>query len=339
MKKLLLLSAAITTITCLGQQPIDVSEQTIKIGKMKTEEIYFGFADGDKIIFNFLEKDGKELKELEIIEWPGQSRFADFKTSKIENKTINITNTGIYKFRFQNGSLTNRICSIKIQRIPSSEATRNFNTTVYWGMKHDTSYYVEQERYLVKQELVPKIIIPTTDSYVNSGSNATFKGGKSRITFPVQIPSNTIEWYYQFSAFRDKEQVIKTKSAFNLAGQLSRLIDQTGGIKFGIDLLTQPPGADYCDVYLMDFNNSLQFEAKYQYQYYPIGSRENIKSGIVKMQGNAGGNFVIGIKNPDSGIGINVLLQCVAIVLEEEWGTREVKKFTVVSKEIPYLKS
>jgi hypothetical protein len=129
------------------------------------------------------------------------------------------------------------------------------------------------------------------------------------------------------------------KSTFNLVGELASLIDKTGGIQFGIDLLTQPPGADYCDVYLMDYLNSRQFEAKEVYRFFPIGTRENIKSGIVKLTGGAGATYVIGIKNPDAGHGVNVVLECVAIVLEEEWGLREVKKMNIVSREMAFLKN
>ena len=48
-----------------AQQPvavesaIDVTEQTLKIGGTKSEEIMFGFAKGDIIVFNFSEINGK----------------------------------------------------------------------------------------------------------------------------------------------------------------------------------------------------------------------------------------------------------------------------------------
>jgi len=48
---------------------------------------------------------------------------------------------------------------------------------------------------------------------------------------------------------------------------------------------------------------------------------------------------VLGIKNPDNSFGIHVVIECVAIVLEEEWGIRDVKRYSVVSREEPYLKT
>ena len=92
-----------TLLTCLTilsafgqQQPIDVAELTIKIGSVGSEELFYGFAEGDQIIFNFEEMKGKELKEVEIIELPSSSKFMDYKTTKIENKKILVNQKGVY---------------------------------------------------------------------------------------------------------------------------------------------------------------------------------------------------------------------------------------------------
>src|SRR5262245_32220499 len=84
----------------LGQKPVTVVENTLKLGPFKEEVFYYGFAAGDKLIFNFEEGNNKELKEVEIMELPSTSRYMEYKTKKIENKTLDIVNTGIYKFRF-----------------------------------------------------------------------------------------------------------------------------------------------------------------------------------------------------------------------------------------------
>lgn len=320
-----------------GQAPVDIAESTIKVGGLGEEVFYYGFAEGDQLVFNFQEVNGKELKEVEITEWPASSKFMDFKTKKITDKIIQITRTGIYKFRLTNGAIGGRVCKFKIQRIPATEETAKFNTSVYWRTVYDTTYTTVQERYLVKKEFKPVAIVPITEYYINSGSNATFGGGKSRITFPVTLPPTTQEWYYEFSASRDKNAVEQAKSSFNLLSQLTTLIDQTGAIGFGIDMLSKPLGGDVCDVYLLDFDNSRLFEAKVGYHHYPVGTRENIKSGVVKLAANAGQTWYIGIKNPDSMLGIHVAIEVVAVTLEEEWGLRNVRKMNVTSMQVPYL--
>src|SRR5258705_8896211 len=104
-KSICLALVILTSIPSFPQTPIDVTDQTVKIGATKSEEIYFGFAGGDKIIFNFTESSGKELKEIEIMEYPDNSKFSDFKTSKIENKTLSVLKQSVYIFRFKNSAL------------------------------------------------------------------------------------------------------------------------------------------------------------------------------------------------------------------------------------------
>ena len=128
-------------INCYSQlQPIDVADLTLKVGASKTEELYYGFAEGDQIIFNFEEVNKKDLKEIEIIELPTNSKFMDYKTSKIVDKKINVYKKAIYYFRFSNSAITGRICRIKIQRIPKSESLINFNTEWKWLTQFDTTY-------------------------------------------------------------------------------------------------------------------------------------------------------------------------------------------------------
>jgi hypothetical protein len=323
----------------IAQTTIDVAENTLKINGRAEEVLYYAFAEGDQVIFNYEEVNGKELKALEITELPSTLKFADYKTKKINNKTINITSSGVYKFKFSNTGYAGRICKIKIQRRPASEATKRFSTSVYWKTVYDTIYDMVQEKHLVKKEFKPIAILPTTEYYVNSGSNATFKGGKSRITFPVTLPKNTQEWYYVFSASRDKAALDKARGAFNLVKQLARLIDETGALTFSVDMLSSPPGGNVCDVYLLDNANSKLFEEKQSYTYIESGSRENIKSGIIKMNAGAGQSFYIGIKNPDSFYGIQIAIEVVAVVLEEKWETQGTPKLKVVSRQEAYFKN
>lgn len=138
--RIFLAALLIKSATCFCQDPIDVTDQTLKIGGLKEEELLFGFAEGDKVVFNFREVDNKELKEIEIVEYPNNSKFSDFKTTRVENKTFKVSKQGVYLFRFKNGNIAGRICKIQIQRIPASSATADFNTSVKWITKQDTTW-------------------------------------------------------------------------------------------------------------------------------------------------------------------------------------------------------
>ena len=57
MNKKLFLSTWLLLINSIffAQAPIDVTEQTIKIGALDEVELLYGFAQGDQIVFNFNE--------------------------------------------------------------------------------------------------------------------------------------------------------------------------------------------------------------------------------------------------------------------------------------------
>jgi len=134
-------SFLLLTISSFSQLPaVDVAELTIKVGGMETKELYYGFAEGDQIIFNFEELKGKPLKEIEISELPSNSKFMDFKSKKIENKKINVLQKAVYLFKFTNTAIGGRICKMKIQRIPKTNDLVNFNTNWKWKTLYDTTY-------------------------------------------------------------------------------------------------------------------------------------------------------------------------------------------------------
>lgn len=144
MKKVLLtLFACLIAFVVVSQQnPIVIAELTIKIRGLGSEELFYGFAEGDRIIFDFEEINGKTLKEIKISENSENSKFMDYKISKIENKEIVVLQKSVYKFKIYNASLRNRICKIKIQRIPKSEDFVRFNTNWRWETKYDTLYTI-----------------------------------------------------------------------------------------------------------------------------------------------------------------------------------------------------
>jgi hypothetical protein len=161
-----------TLLTCLmifssfGQQkPIDVADITIKIGSIGSEEMFYGFAEGDQIVFNFEELKGKDLKEVEIIELPSSSKFMDYKTTKIENKTILVNQKGVYHFKFNNSALGGRICKVNIQRIPKTEESISFNTNWEWKNNYDTTYITYTQDSLVSYD----------SSYVNKTKKELLK--------------------------------------------------------------------------------------------------------------------------------------------------------------------
>ena len=194
-----------TTTAFAQQAPIDVTEQTIKIGPMQEQELQFGFAAGDKILFQFKEINDKELKEIEIVEYPTTSKFSDYKTTQIDTKTIQVVKQGVYLFKFKNGAILGRICKIKIQRVPASEATVNFNTAVSWEDKQETTYntytkevlagydttYTRKTKKVVEKSEQREELVFDKPQRVHSSANTN--GNKASLSFT--LPKNVITPY------------------------------------------------------------------------------------------------------------------------------------------------
>lgn len=340
MKKMLIICAMLIAHIAYSNNEQVLADLNIKINGAGKEELYFGLAEGDIVILDFKEAKGKGINSIEISEYyTNASLYADFKPVKIEGKEIEVRNTGIYKFEFKNANLAGRICAIKIRRVPGEEIP-NFNTKVYWKTLYDTTYITTKEQYIAKDEYKPTVLQSTQQFWVNSGMNATFQGGNSRVGFNITLPENTVEWYYTFSASRDKETVNKTSKSFDLLGKLTYLIDQSGSLDFAVSAIGSPPGDDYCEIYLMDYQNYTTFINKSgSFNYTIEGTRENFKSGTVKVKNSCQrGTWYLGIRNPASRDGIAVAIEVVAVVHNVEYATRDKKTPIITKKKVPYLK-
>ncbi|PQJ10476.1 hypothetical protein CJD36_010900 [Flavipsychrobacter stenotrophus] len=145
--------------------------------------------------------------------------------------------------------------------------------------------------------------------------------GASRATIAVNLPTNTVRWYYTITAFRKKEDIERIKSNFNLLGQLTKIYDRSGLSAAAVSLITAPSGSDYCNIYyLCSYNDGNIFRDKplSTCNYFPNNSA---KHAITWKQEITDDNLVsgvqyIGIENPSLAYGINVNIQVVAIVQE-----------------------
>ena len=139
---MLTLLLAVSAMLGYSQEAVDVTRQTFKIGAQKSEKVWVGFAAGDQIIFNCSEAKNRGIQKIEIFKYPNTTSswysFAMSKSEKIENKTLTAPETGVYVFCFIDSHP--RECNVHIQRIPASEETKHFNTTVKWKEISDTVY-------------------------------------------------------------------------------------------------------------------------------------------------------------------------------------------------------
>jgi hypothetical protein len=333
----LILTFGLFSTSLFGQTTVDVVENTLRVGGLSEEVLYYGFAEGDKLIFSFEEVNGKELKELEIIELPSSSKFMDYKTKKIENKTINITRTGVYKFRLSNAAIGGRICKVKIQRIPASDATKNFNSSVYWKTVYDTSYTTEQEKYLIRADTT---ISNLTDHVTKVHSKNNADGNKT--TFNFNLPTNTVAWSYYIGVEQAGLQAYE--SAVNqLSSKAGPLVSKIpnysplAALALGsTSYLKAIQSAEDIDYYIVDGNNVNSFSAELQFSYIKKGK---VFNDFSRMLSPLKGSYHFCFENDNVITGVSVAVKITAIIVTEQFGQRPIQKRHILSQQEAYLKN
>ncbi len=344
MKTLIILLTFLSVHSTSAQkiEPVDVAEITLKIGGKGEEELYYGFAEGDQIIFNFTEADGKEVKEVEIIELPGNSKFKDYESKEIKDKIIKVTRKSIYKFRFYNSALLKgRVCKVKIQRIPKTEETLNFNSGVKWVEQLDTTYDIKTETvitgYNKTNRQKSKKILASIDTNVVTivdrleRVNSTSKLGGSSIAYVnIQLPDNSyspnvfnpyrktevISWAYSIAVggsgqmwYKNAQSKTAARSVTSTAVSIGLVTGGTGALAVlaieGLSAFSSPPDGD-------NVKFSLQTSINGQINILQYG---NSVAATGRVTDYTQGGFSLRLENDNIMDGINVDVKVVAVNL------------------------
>lgn len=178
------------------------------------------------------------------------------------------------------------------------------------------SFSLKAQRY---KEVAVQVVQPQSLTVSSIGGKFLLK--RNQISISFKLPENTIRWFYTFTASRNQEDVERTRQKIKLVAQLSKLIDETGTTKNAINLLTAPPGSDFCNVYhLRSQEDAIKFEKEFSlksFAYDMAGSRTNLKHGIVDVPDYLKGYQYLGFQNPSRVYEVNVSIEVVAIVNEE----------------------
>jgi hypothetical protein len=321
-----------------SQSTIEVAEKTLKIAGNGGEEVfYYGFAEGDQLIFDFEEVNGKELKEIEIQEYPGSSKFMDYKSKKIVHKKLSVAKTAVYKFRFTNSATGGRVCKIKIQRKPSKKEAIGFNTSVFWRTTQDTIYIPFEEKYLFRSDTFAKEIYSGNPQV--SSRNA-LNGNKNQQVVDFVLPENTVSWSFYIgtgkegSAEFDRARADFLKSTVAVAKYVG--YDPMAILALtGISYFNQVQGADNVKYWFLDETSKALFENEQNFSDFKKGDVVNEAS---QMKTPLSGKVYLGLLNDNIMDPIKVTIKVTAVAVEQEWKTRIVQKMSVTNREEPYLK-
>lgn len=287
---------------------VQVADLKVLIPGMDTSataspEFFYAFEAGDAVMLDITMDNAQGTNDLLVTSYPaGEEVYHDRAVPSMSIQRFNINERGIYRFTLSTDHADARNALIKVWRKPESAATQKFNCNVTWEKIYTTEQVCEQQAF-----------------FLNSLSNLN---GNTRTALPVNLPLNTVEWYYRFSASREQAVIDRVSKNVGLIVEIgAALFTQGGSILasgFG-DLLAQPPGADYCDIYLLDQKNYSPFISKGLSSHIADGTRLNFKSGNVRITCCPSGQYYLGIRNNDTAHGIHVFLDVVAITAVEDW--------------------
>lgn len=330
-----MLTALAVFIVSLNAQvdPIVITEQTLKV--TKDETFYYGFADGDQIVFDIEVVRGKHIKEVEIAEYGGSSIFFDFKTKKVAGKRFDVKGTKIYAFRIKGGGLSGKICRMKISRVPDSEASVDFDPTVKWQTRYDSSYVKKYRRDLVKVDTQAISVVERVER-VHSSTNAN----GNRNSFVVDLPSNqksdlktseVTSWAYWIGVGDEGQEAYQndTKAFLNKAGSM---LGATANPVIGLALdayttFSNPPKGNNIQFWFAAVQNGQEF--------YLAKGNSVVASG--KFTDNLQGSFRVHLLNDNIMNGINVNIKIAAIMVHRTYKKTPYEELVVRGTNYPVL--
>jgi uncharacterized membrane protein len=157
--------------------------------------------------------------------------------------------------------------------------------------------------------------MPVQNIFLNSTTDDFYKKGHSKSLIPIDLPPNTVEWYYEYVVSKDATIASELSKKFDLDTQLSKYVDHPlGPNNISLASLNSPTGNDVADIYLIEMEHCENFMKNGHIEYFPTGSRLNYKSGIVQVKDLKMGKPFIGIRNKDINYGVTISLQVVAVV-------------------------
>lgn len=293
MNKLLLLCLLVTGLS-FGQR-IDVAELQLKLKPGTTEELLYGFAEGDKILFTVEEANGNTVHEVSVAEYPETVKYKGVDVKKEKNKEFIVNNKAVYRFTFSNNSKGLRLCNVKIQRVPKKSEFKNFNTAVKWVTRQDTTWnsftkdvvagydtlHVQKTRRVVDFEKRYEEVVLDKNQRVESKAGSL---GENKTTVSFTLPANVtgkdetkkvIAWAYWVGVGEESNEYWKQNRKMIVGavqGAATMFTSPLGGIAAGaVTNLVLPTNGEDVEYALANEQNSKLFLQDKAYKYYDSG--------------------------------------------------------------------
>lgn len=325
---------------------VPVADLTIRIGAKSEEVIYYGFAPGDKVFLTVQMVEGKNIKELEVSEYPGNVKYKAYEVETVAGRTFDIDRKSILQFRFvNNDALKGRVCRLLIHRVPIRTEVVPFNTSVILKEVFDTTYVsvtkeidrggdtwqVEKTRKVLASVDTAVVQVANRTERVNS---ITKLQGSSASEVCFELPKNTklpdannpyqesevVSWAYTITVgesgqkwFQEANVKATAKTVTSAAMKIGMVSTGYGALAMlaieGVSMFTSPPSGE-----------------NVQYETYTMEGEErkvldagNSVASSKRITDYRQGRFCILLRNDNLMDGINVDLNVVAIVVNKNY--------------------
>jgi len=331
-----------------SQNVIDVANLNVKLSFDQTQDYYYTFDKGDEIVFNFKMKKGRHLKNVEIASFSNLV-FTEFNAKNITDKRIKVKRKQLYRFRFYSSSLTNRVANVRIQRIPSSNSTINFNTGWKWYTRRDTVYvpYTKDSvvgyRDIPYQETIRELVDTKTEEIMlfekSEKVHSFWNKNLSRTYLRVDLPQienslfkeeRILSWAYWIGVGQEGRKAYEknVKSISKMIEKAASTYYQTplAGLAVGAitELFVPNAGEDVAYYFIPDYENVKYFYNKQSFLQFDMGKG---RAAYGRNDSRLYGTFYIGLSNDNPTLPIEVEVKVLAL--------KEVKTY----KDITYHKT
>jgi tetratricopeptide (TPR) repeat protein len=162
------------------------------------------------------------------------------------------------------------------------------------------------------QHLKTVTLIEQRSHYLNGGARSMV-GGKSRVTIEVDIPVNTVYWYYSITTTPSDQGT----QILNLGLQIGAMVATSGAASVALSQIKIPPGSGSADVYLMSETDVPAFLNKNEsISYFRDVSLENIRHAVQRVPPEYGAKVYLGLRNPATFDPVTIQIEVVAVVSE-----------------------
>jgi hypothetical protein len=162
--------------------------------------------------------------------------------------------------------------------------------------------------------------VVSSHSFFLKGGSRAMVGNSSRQVLPIELPANTVEWYYTVTTTNNKKQSLNS----DLTEQLGKLlVPELGITSDALSVIAVPGGYGICDIYVMTNPNEVNkyVNKKTAVSFLMNDSRQNYSSGIVHVKDFLYGSCFLVMRNPSSSQGLNITVEVTAIVLSTATGS------------------